>query len=98
MVSHFAIKRLQAEKAVAPEITGQNVRKKTLSSFEIFTHCREIIRELDADLLRMPQRKGLKPILGEEEIRRMSLRLEKEPLLISRVDQENIISQVMDES
>jgi pilus assembly protein CpaF len=81
-----------------PSKTGSE--KKASQQFQELIHSlhREIIRELDAGLFRdgAADRDGEAKL--KDEIQRLSLEyLEKEPVMISRVERESIISQVMDE-
>jgi molecular chaperone HtpG len=84
-----------------PENPGKTgSEKKASQQFQELIHSlhREIIRELDAGLFRdgAADRDGEAKL--KDEIQRLSLEyLEKEPVMISRVERESIISQVMDE-
>ncbi|MGI6550496.1 MAG: CpaF family protein [Syntrophomonadales bacterium] len=95
------LKRLEAEKAALPENPSKTgSEKKASQQFQELIHSlhREIIRELDAGLFRdgAADRDGEAKL--KDEIQRLSLEyLEKEPVMISRVERESIISQVMDE-
>lgn len=85
-----------------PESPGkERPEKKAAQQYQEIIHSlhREIIRELDAGLVRdAAMDPAARDSKVREEIQRMSFEyLEKEPVLISRVDRENIISQVMDE-
>ncbi|NLW45460.1 MAG: CpaF family protein [Syntrophomonadaceae bacterium] len=96
------LKRLEAEKTNLVEITGKTVpENKAAYQHQELVHSlhREIIKELDTNHFRdMPAGREAGDNGLREEIQRLAQeQLEKESIVLSRMERESIISQVTDE-
>ncbi|MGI6514574.1 MAG: CpaF family protein [Syntrophomonadales bacterium] len=96
------LKRLEAEKTILVESPGKTVpEKKATYQHQELVHSlhREIIKELDTSLFRdmAAGREGSDNRVREEIQRLSQEQLEREPVMLSRVERDSIIDQVTDE-